>query len=323
MEVQEQKLAEVQQLKEFLGQLLPMALDATEKDVSVVLATSSDALNSFIADAGTRALFVAKERTIDNSTIDNIDCKYAVLLAPVYSAELVSMVALLKRQTGVLEHDRAIAAQVQLIHLPVQDGSTAVYACLHSMLHHAVSPFFDAFISARSDVTANAVSAAAAAGKSAMREDKDGRMLAKKKMAELEVSLLHLQQNVDIPRIHLSVNPLLQHAIDRANQAGTRVSVQHVGDVLADSSFLNRLQADVNVWIKEVHKVTKLTRDPSSGTASQEINFWLNMERELEKIDAELKADHISTPTYSLPFYFTETRTRSVCSPDVGSIETC
>lgn len=37
--------------------------------------------------------------------------------------------------------------------------------------------------------------------------------MAKKKIAELELSLLHLQQNVEIPEIFLSVHPVIQRAI--------------------------------------------------------------------------------------------------------------
>lgn len=50
----------------------------------------------------------------------------------------------------------------------------------------------------------------------------------------------------------------------------------------------------MNGWIKEIQKVTKMSRDPASGTAIQEINFWLSMERALEKIDEQLKSDQIS-----------------------------
>ena len=64
--------------------------------------------------------------------------------------------------------------------------------------------------------------------------------------------------------------------------------------LFSDSSFLNKLQGDVNGWIKEIQKVTKMSRDPASGTAIQEINFWLSMERALEKIDEQLKSDQIS-----------------------------
>lgn len=63
---------------------------------------------------------------------------------------------------------------------------------------------------------------------------------------------------------------------------------------MTDSSFLNRLQGDVNGWIKEIQKVTRLSRDPSSGQAIQEINFWLSMERALEAIDEQLKTDEIN-----------------------------
>lgn len=37
--------------------------------------------------------------------------------------------------------------------------------------------------------------------------------MAKKKIAELELSLLHLQQNIEIPEIFLSVHPVVQRAI--------------------------------------------------------------------------------------------------------------
>jgi hypothetical protein len=37
--------------------------------------------------------------------------------------------------------------------------------------------------------------------------------MAKKKIAELELSLLHLQQNVEIPEIFLSIHPVVQRAI--------------------------------------------------------------------------------------------------------------
>jgi pilus assembly protein TadC len=39
--------------------------------------------------------------------------------------------------------------------------------------------------------------------------------------------------------------------------------------------------------------VTKLTRDVSSGTASQEINFWLSLERALEGIAAQSRSEEV------------------------------
>lgn len=54
------------------------------------------------------------------------------------------------------------------------------------------------------------------------------------------------------------------------------------------------LQAHVNTWIKSIQAVTKLSRDVSSGTASQEINFWLSLERALEGIEAQLRSDEVN-----------------------------
>lgn len=37
-----------------------------------------------------------------------------------------------------------------------------------------------------------------------------------------------------------------------------------------------------------------MSRDPSSGTASQEINFWISLENALDSIDRQLKSDGVS-----------------------------
>lgn len=47
------------------------------------------------------------------------------------------------------------------------------------------------------------------------------------------------------------------------------------------------------MWIKSIQAVTKLSRDVSSGTASQEINFWLSLERALEGIENQLRSDAV------------------------------
>jgi len=57
---------------------------------------------------------------------------------------------------------------------------------------------------------------------------------------------------------------------------------------------LNTLHGHVNAWIKSIQSVTKLNRDVASGTASQEINFWLTFERALEGIEAQLRSDEVN-----------------------------
>ena len=119
--------------------------------------------------------------------------------------------------------------------------------------------------------------------------------MTKKKFAELELSLLHLQQNVEIPETHLIIHPVIQRAVEQAEASGTRPNISHIpAKLLNDSTFLNTLHAHVNSWIKSIQAVTKLNRDVASGTASQEINFWLSLERALEGIEAQLRSEEVT-----------------------------
>ena len=90
-----------------------------------------------------------------------------------------------------------------------------------------------------------------------------------KKIAELEMGLLHLQQNIDIPEITLIVHPTVATVIKSAESSQRKPKVTDFGDKVEDSSFLNALQHLVSKWIREIQKVTKLDRDPSKGTALQ------------------------------------------------------
>ena len=138
--------------------------------------------------------------------------------------------------------------------------------------------------------------------------------MTKKKFAELELSLLHLQQNVEIPETHLIIHPVIQRTVEQvihrffllsfyfiqlgvcqAQAAGTRPNISQIpAKLLNDSTFLNTLHGHVNAWIKSIQSVTKLNRDVASGTASQEINFWLTFERALEGIEAQLRSDEVN-----------------------------
>ena len=162
------------------------------------------------------------------------------------------------------------------------------YDGLHSLVHWGVAPWFDAYVSSKQPVEV----AHAKKGNDAQM----GIPITKKKFAELELSLLHLKQNVEIPEARLSIHPAIRKAVAACITKGERVSIDAVepAALLTDPAFLNKLQADVNSWVKEVQAVTKLSRDVSSGTASQEVNFWLSMENALEAIETQLKGDEVN-----------------------------
>jgi len=106
------------------------------------------------------------------------------------------------------------------------------------------------------------------------------------KMAEVEMALLHLQ-NIEIPEIPeivIAIHPVVLQIIGKCLEAGRKPRVDDFTALVEDTNFLNALQAGVSRWICEIKKVTKLDRDPSSGTALQEISFWLSLERALNSI---------------------------------------
>lgn len=76
-----------------------------------------------------------------------------------------------------------------------------------------------------------------------------------KTIAELEMGLLHLQQNIDIPEITLTIHPTVANVIKRCGDEGRKPKVADFGDKVEDSTFLNHLQNGVNRWIKEIQKV--------------------------------------------------------------------
>ncbi|MGI4871990.1 MAG: hypothetical protein ACRYFX_12530, partial [Janthinobacterium lividum] len=119
--------------------------------------------------------------------------------------------------------------------------------------------------------------------------------MARKKIAELELSLLHLQQNVEIPPITLVAHPIIQRTIQSALTAHKRVSINDFLDnnILDDLATINAIQATTVVWRQQIKQLTEKDRDIHSGSTIQEINFWLNLDQVLGDVEAQLKSEPI------------------------------
>ena len=96
-----------------------------------------------------------------------------------------------------------------------------------------------------------------------------------KKIAELEMGLLHLQQNIDIPEISLAIHPVVTAMAKKTAEEGRRPKVQDFGDKVEDSTFLNQLQNGVNRWIREIQKVCMLLIRVSPFSTNQSITVVL------------------------------------------------
>ncbi|CAG8677057.1 16017_t:CDS:2, partial [Acaulospora colombiana] len=299
-------------LKGHLCKLLPLLLDADKEDLEESIWSpkeNNDKLKRFAVEPQFSNLYITKtKKESDKEKEDEPPSEpssespsepssesdvyeYSITQELFYNPRNVACVAVIK-QGSTLDANRSIQSQIQVINLPGPSSSdtgtdVSPYEALYSYIHSAVTPYFDAYVIAKSSNLDGIVSS------SVKRSDdsKSSISMAKKKIIELELALLNLQQNVEIPEITLNIHPVIQKVVEKAKRI--RVSVDMVDSSIIDSGFLNKLQGDVNGWIKEIQKVTKLSRDPSNGTAIQEINFWLGMETALEDINERLKSDQI------------------------------
>ena len=190
-----------------------------------------------------------------------------------------------------------ISSQIQVINLPGlaalnnvaanQGSAISPYEILHSVVHLALAPYFDAYSKGQE---------AANGGKGKTDGDaKTGLSGTKKKIAELELSLLHLQQNIEIPALSLPLHEVVQVALHDAEAQGVKPTWELVPETaMENATVLNSIQNNVNGWIKSIQAITKMSRDPESGSAAQEINFWLSMESALESIEQELRSDGVT-----------------------------
>ncbi|KAL0950546.1 hypothetical protein HGRIS_007353 [Hohenbuehelia grisea] len=262
--------------REYLLALLPPVIGASTVDLQSLFDDEFDDRVSKFAAEGTEAIYIVKCK---DEVEDDSPPTYHYLLTPqlTYNPSHVTSLALIKR-SSTLDSTTPLALQLHILNLFSSDETP--YESLHAVVSRGVKPWFDAFVGAR--------------GQGKDGDAKMGIPMTKKKFAELELSLLHLQQNVEIPETHLIIHPFIQRAVEQAQATGRRPSISDVPTkTLQDSTFLNSLHGHVNTWIKSIQAVTKLTRDVSSGTASQEINFWLSLERALEGIEAQLRSEEV------------------------------
>ncbi|KAF7903405.1 uncharacterized protein EAF01_006454 [Botrytis porri] len=291
-------------LVDFLASVLEITLGATRDDLEQTGSLLSEAQYSDTAQRCTRfaseshqAVIYVQKDAVPREEGDSPDEPSVIL----YNYSLASDISSSSSTTGSVAFMKGpqpidpsipISSQIQLINLPgasLSNESTngqAGASILHSFVHLALVPYFDAYTKQQQAANGNR--------SISELEAKTGVSATKKKLAELELALRHLQDNVDIPDLTLMLHPMVQHALDEAAARKRKPTVEFIPErLLHDSAFLNNLQSLVNGWIKSIQAITKLSRDPTSGTASQEIQFWLAMESTLENIGAQLASDGV------------------------------
>ncbi|GAB7338645.1 hypothetical protein MBLNU457_5378t2 [Dothideomycetes sp. NU457] len=293
----------VEYLVSVLGATLGVSKQDLESEGSLLFRSQRSvtlARCSKFASESQVALYVQKEiSTAENGAQSNGDevvpSRYHYILTSQlsYSTRIVASLAILKRPVPILP-TLPLSSQLSVINLPGAAGSssgsdvqnTTPYEALHSLVHFALAPYFDAYT--RGQESANTY------GRQADVDAKTGIPATKRRIAELELSLRNLQQNSEVPELHLAIHPLIQTVVNESRARGEKPSITQLpSNLLSDASFLNSLQASVNGWIKSIQEATQRTRNVNTGTAMQEKNFWLSMESALESIDRQQNSDEV------------------------------
>ena len=310
---------DVAPVRTYLEALLPVVLDANADDVRASLADDHawlDVALSFVQDASVSVVFVDRHT---HQAHHKCDTRYTLSLCPTWSQTQVSMLALVKRQ-AVLDMHVALPPQVRVVTLQgmalsdvnssghrsnVGDDEEVIagtrpdeaaqlletpYEAIEHVVHNVMGPWIEAYVAGHADDGSS---------KDESEGGKTGVPLIRRKLAELELSLRHVQQHIEIPQVILSVHPAIREACNAMKEEGSEPSVRGIDAIqppslLHDDSFINQLHADMNAWVRAVQTITKLDRDAASGTALQEINFWAAMESALEDLERQLHAPEIT-----------------------------
>ncbi|KAF2396617.1 cytoplasmic dynein-like protein 1 heavy chain 1 [Trichodelitschia bisporula] len=270
-----------------------LLLGATDEDLKAPgsflnpakLSETLQRCSRFAQESQDAALYLVQEGVelnVDGSNDSSAALEFIYRLTPdlAFSSTCVSCILLLK-SSGQIDARLPIHSQIRPSSFSV-DHAGGVQG-ISSLLHYGVSAPFDAATKSSDSSTRK------------WNKTEDTRIgsiaAAKRKLTELELALLHLQQNTDIPPPVLHLHPAIQSAVDTAAEEEYPASIEMLPPkLLNDSTFLNQLQSNVNQWIHSIQNTTKVDRDPSKISASQEINFWLQMEHALELIEQQLSS---------------------------------
>uniref|UniRef100_A0A8C3AR66 Cytoplasmic dynein 1 heavy chain 1 n=1 Tax=Cyclopterus lumpus TaxID=8103 RepID=A0A8C3AR66_CYCLU len=276
-----QTVADTSVLQNHMRKLVPLLLeDGGEAPASLETAleekSAVEQMKKFLSDLQVHTILVERttlKEDVGDEGEEEKECITYNISTDIHYGMKSNSLAFIKRGI-VIDADKPISTQIRVLTL----SEDSPYETLHSFISNAVAPFFKSYI------------------RESGKADRDGDKMApsvEKKIAELEMGLLHLQQNIEIPEISLLIHPIITNIAKQFYERGEKPKVTDFGDKVEDPTFLNQLQSGVNRWIREIQKVTKLDRDPASGTALQEISFWLNLERALNRIQEKRESPEV------------------------------
>ncbi|CAM9128550.1 unnamed protein product [Discosporangium mesarthrocarpum] len=157
-------------------------------------------------------------------------------------------------------------------------SSSSVFAVLQAYVTHAFAPAVRAYSSTTGG------------------DDKheSGVSALQRRITELDQALDRCQKRLEIPTVRLTPHPELEAAVAKVVSGG-KVDLERLGlgSRIQDDAFLNRVQAGVTVWVKDIQRLTRLANRSVHSfpeSAAEEIHFWSSLGEALEMTKLELRS---------------------------------
>ncbi|CAF1453141.1 unnamed protein product, partial [Rotaria magnacalcarata] len=278
---------EIQQFTAYLLRVVPLATDlnstseidafqhALQEDPS-----TTDGIRRFLSDPQCVVFFIRiiqQGKDEEQDGVDNTEAngsnsiQFEFSTETTYAAQKGISVALIKI-TPTIDMDKKISQQIHFATFT----NRAPAEVFRTFLTQAMTPYLKSFLRQQKE-----------------RDREKSVVVLEEKLNELEANLLQMSQTVNIPNVNLIPHASISQVLRQCQEKNERPNVDLFREKVEDSNFLNQLQATVNRWIREIQKVTKLERDPSTGSAMQETTFWLNIERALYKIQEQMSSPEV------------------------------
>jgi dynein heavy chain 1 len=134
-------------------------------------------------------------------------------------------------------------------------------------------------------------------------------LTARKRLTELELSIVQCQHEVEIPLVQLDCDLVLINLAKEKKKTAASMSLAtwiqiNATEYLQNSTFLNSLQQRVNGWLKEIQTLTHLSQSEELESAqlvgqqptlsvSYEMSFWNSLEKHLLQVEHQLQDENI------------------------------
>eukprot|EP00043_Microstomoeca_roanoka_P020037 m.234910 g.234910 ORF g.234910 m.234910 type:complete len:4574 (+) comp17091_c0_seq1:164-13885(+) len=265
-------------VEQLIAQTVALQTPATQQTAEAALSGNAAILDKFCTDSQVYALTVAAYQVVEEAGEEHEEVtaqEWGVSVALGIECLPRSKPVVFLKEISTLTAGKPVSDQLRII-TPLSGPGTQPFASLHALVQHVLGPLLSGILEAE------------------QAQEQSGVRGLKKSVKDLELSLLQLQQDVHIPRVVLTPHPIVREVIERAERENRKPSIHDFEDKLEDPKFLDALSKTLTRWTREIQQVTKLDRDPATGSAMQEVSFWRNLGTALQTLKKQRESPSVT-----------------------------